>query len=79
MAIMEKILSIPYVGKMERNNIIQMQENLEEKFESLLLKTRNAELIAAWGDLKIEIYNGYKNADKALSILESKIDNFNNK
>lgn len=48
-------------------------EKLEERFEKLLVETKNTELILAYTDLKIELGRILKEANKAIQTLESKV------
>lgn len=46
-------------------------EQLEKEFESMLVKTGNADLILKYTDLKVAIYQVLENANKALEVKKS--------
>jgi hypothetical protein len=47
-------------------------EELEKEFEEMLIKTRNAELIDKYADLKIKINENFELALKTIEYLEQR-------
>ncbi len=48
-------------------------EELEKRFEALLIKNKSVDLIDAYVDLKKEIYKGFQMANEAIELLEKRI------
>ncbi|MCP4988669.1 MAG: hypothetical protein GY928_22250 [Colwellia sp.] len=48
-------------------------EELEKRFEALLIKNKSADLIDAYTDLKKEIYRAFQMANEAIELLEKRI------